>query len=59
MPESEDTLAILFARNPLDLTDENIDRLIEHYRERRAEHIKNPKAKPDKEAVNLADLGLI
>lgn len=54
----ENTLAILFSRNPLDLTDENIDRLIEHYRESRALFQKTGKATP-KPPVDLSELGLL
>lgn len=57
---SETTLAELFARDPFKLSDLELDRMIEHYREARKTFIqgggKQAKAKPD---TSLADLGLL
>lgn len=59
MSEDEPTISELFARDPFTYTKEDIDRIIAHYRDARKQfNLGGKGAKPDKPAVNLADLGL-
>lgn len=55
----EPTLSELFARDPLTLTKEDIDRIIEKMREARKNFVLGGKAAPVKKAVDLKDLGLV
>lgn len=56
---SDNTLAELFARDPHSLTDQDIDTVIEHYREARKTFVKGGQKAAPKPDTSLADLGLI
>lgn len=57
MPDN--TLTELFARDPLSLTDQDLDEMIAHYAEARKTFIKGgSKATGPKPTTSLADLGL-
>lgn len=57
---ADETLSELFARDPFTLTRENIDTIIEAYREKRKTFMTTGKAeKAEKKPVDLADLGLV
>ena len=66
MPEEQPTTktdlrptdAELFARDPLQYTQQDLDQLIERYREARKQFALGKKVEPKKN-VNLADLGLL
>lgn len=55
----DDTIAELFARDPMTYAFQDIDRIIHYYRERRKDFNLTGKAKPVEKKVDLADLGLI
>lgn len=54
------TISELFARDPFTLTKEDIDKMIEYYRDRRKDFVLGGKASPkiEKPKVDLNDLGL-
>lgn len=56
----QNTLAELFARDPLSLTEQDLDDIIAHYAEARKTFVKGgAKATGPKPDTSLADLGLI
>jgi hypothetical protein len=60
MPQNDDddTLSTLFARDPLSLSDTDIDRIITAYTAARKNFITNGKTAAPKPTASLADLGL-
>lgn len=57
--EDPNTLAELFSRDPLTLTREDIDKMIEHYREQRKYFKLSGKVAPPTKKVDLDELGLL
>ena len=61
MPDApEETLSELFARDPLTYTKEDLDRIIQHYRDARREHLATGKGVPAiKPAIDLKGMGIL
>jgi hypothetical protein len=58
MPD-DDTIAVLFSRDPTTLSDRDIDRIIAEMRDARIQFKTTGRGVAEKRPVDLADLGLI
>lgn len=59
MSEDQTTIAELFARDPFSLSKLDIDRIIEHYQQARANFKLTGKGTSEKKPVDLKELGLL
>jgi hypothetical protein len=54
-----DTITELFAIDPFQLSDQNIEQIIEYYRRQRQEFLANGKPPKEKPEIDLKSLGLL
>lgn len=57
--QHEETLSELFARDPFSYSQQDIERLVAYYQEKYRSFSLTGKAKPEKQEVDLKDLGLL